>query len=271
MSTPLWLVRLIKMGFPYSSLGARLTRVPVLGRGIERMLFEGDDLMLLPATRVVAVGEGVPESPSEVVPWQVVEQFVEKAGFLWVMNTCICRESMGCEDYPIDLGCLFMGEAARRINPALGRPVSKEEALEHLRQCREAGLFHLVGRNKVDAVWLNIRPADRLLTVCSCCTCCCLWRILPVVSESVSSQMTRMPGLEVRVTDACVGCGTCLAAECLAGALSVGERATISDECRGCGRCVGLCPEGAIEIRFEGADDFVASAVERLSARVDVT
>jgi ferredoxin len=57
----------------------------------------------------------------------------------------------------------------------------------------------------------------------------------------------------------------------LAGALSVGERATISDECRGCGRCVGLCPEGAIEIRFEGADDFVASAVERLSARVDVT
>jgi ferredoxin len=272
MSRPMWMVRLIRKGFPYRYMGAKLTRVPGLGRGIERMMFAGDDLMFLPSRRVVAVGEDVDASPSEVVPWQVVESFIERAGFMWVMDTCICRESMGCKDYPVDLGCLFLGEAARGINPALGRPVTKDQALEHLRKCRDAGLFHLVGRNKVDAVWLNVRPEDRLLTVCNCCTCCCFWKILPDVAGRVASNITKMPGLEVKVTEKCVGCGTCLTANCMAEAVSIVDgHAVISAECRGCGHCAEVCPEGAIEISFEVGEDLVARAVERLSAHVDVS
>jgi hypothetical protein len=56
------------------------------------------------------------------------------------------------------LGCLFMGKAVLGINPALGRLVSKEEAHEHIRRCNEKGLFHLIGRNKLDTVWLGIGP-----------------------------------------------------------------------------------------------------------------
>jgi ferredoxin len=271
MSRPMWSVKLIRKGFPYSSLAARLTRLPLLGRPLGNIFFEGDDIMLLPR-KTVAVGEAVGPASSEVLPWQVVERFIERAGFLWVMDECICRSSMGCKDYPVDLGCLFLGDAARDINPELGRPVTKEEALAHLERCRQAGLFHLVGRNRVDAVWLKVKPGERLLTICNCCTCCCLWRMLPDLDKRFSSQLSRMPGLHVRVTERCVGCGTCLDAGCMAGAISVVDGAArISDECRGCGHCAEVCPEGAIELVMEGGEDFVTSAVERLSGKVDVS
>jgi ferredoxin len=58
----------------------------------------------------------------------------------------------------------------------------------------------------------------------------------------------------------------------MACAISVVDGAArISDECRGCGRCAELCPEGAIELLMEGGEDFVTSAVERLSGLVDVS
>jgi len=270
MSTPLWFVSIIRRTFPFSRAAARLTRLPLVGRAAGWMLFDGDDIMLLP--RTVAVTEDIMDGPQEVVPWQVLEHFVERGSFMWVMDECICRRSMKCKDYPVDLGCLFIGEAARKINPALGRQVSKQEALEHLARCREAGLFHLVGKNKLDAVWLNVRPGEKLLTICSCCTCCCLWRFLPDLSASLASVLERMPGLEIKVTEDCVGCETCLEAKCLAGAVSVVDgRAVISGDCRGCGRCVELCPNGAITMTFEGVDDPLAGAIERLENKVDVS
>ncbi len=272
MSRPMWFVKVIKAGFPYQVNIARLTKVPLLGGLIEHVMFEDDDIMILPRETVVRVGETV-ELPEEMIlPSKVVEHFVEKASFHWIMNTCICRESMKCEDYPIDLGCMFLGEAARDINPKLGRPVSKEQALEHLERCREAGLYHLVGRNKLDSFWLNVHPGNRLLTVCNCCTCCCLWRMLPVVAQSVNSKLTRMPGVTVRVNDTCVGCGTCVEESgCLVKAVQLSDGvAVISEECRGCGRCAEVCPEGAIDVTVEDSD-FVKRSIERIEAVVDVT
>jgi ferredoxin len=269
MSRPMWFVSIIRKTFPYRYTAARMTRLPVVGRGLKKMLFEGDDIMLLP--RVVSVSEDIDEAPGEVMPWQVIEHFIEEAGFLWQMDECICRRSAGCKDYPVDLGCLFLGEAARGINPRLGREVTRREASEHLARCREAGLFHLVGRNKLDAFWLDIGPGDRLLTICNCCTCCCLWKMLPQLSGDIASSLTRMPGVEVVVTSDCVACGTCLGAGCFAGAISlVDGRAVISDECRGCGRCAELCPNGAIEVRVENGPGAVPDAVSRLEKRVDV-
>jgi len=49
-----------------------------------------------------------------------------------------------------------LGEAAMRIDSKLERKVTKEEALLHVEKCREAGLVHLMGRNKLDTVWLKI-------------------------------------------------------------------------------------------------------------------
>ena len=193
-------------------------------------------------------------------------------GFLiHIMNACICRDANQCQDYPIDLGCLFLGEAALGINPQLGRRVTKENALEHVRRCREAGLVHLIGRNKLDTVWLGVGPGDKLLTVCNCCPCCCLRRVLPHVAPRISAKVTRMDGVTVAVSDRCVGCGTCTRGICFVDAIQmIDHRAAISDACRGCGRCVSVCPEEAIEISIE-YDQFVEQSIARISPLVDVS
>lgn len=274
MSSPLWFVKLLKKTFPQRFAMARLTRLPVIGGLLDGWLFRGDDLIYLPKVpkdRVVAVGEEVGEEESVLLPSRVVEHFIAQAEYLWIMNSCICREASGCKDYPQDLGCLFMGKAAMGINPRLGRPVSREEALEHLRKCREAGLFQLIGRNKLDTVWLHVRPGDRLLTVCNCCPCCCLWRMIPRLSGKISAKVHRMPGVEVKVTERCISCGTCVEKACFVGAIRLeGGRAVIGDECRGCGHCVEVCPEGAIELTFTDSG-YVQGLVRRISSLVDVT
>lgn len=48
MGRPLWLVELIKIGFPGRFLIAKLTKVPIIGRILDHWLFEGDDIIYLP-------------------------------------------------------------------------------------------------------------------------------------------------------------------------------------------------------------------------------
>jgi len=275
MSRPIWLVELIKRTFPQRFLAARTTRMPLLGSLLDHWLFEGDDLFYLPkedVARTVAVSRVVARPLETVLPSQVVEHFITSASVHWIMDSCICRDASECRDYPADLGCLFLGEAALGINSKLGRRVSESEALEHVRRCREAGLVHLVGRNRLDTVWLGVGPGERLLTVCNCCPCCCLWRILPDVAPHIADKVTRMPGVEVAVrSEECQGCGICASGVCFAAAIHMEEgRAVIGRECRGCGRCVEVCPNGAIELSLE-RDQYVERAIARISPLVDVS
>jgi len=270
MSRPLWFVDLLKRAYPARFLLARLTRLPVLDRIVDHLFFEGDHLVYLPQDRLIEVNEDIDQPPQTPLPSQVVDHFIEQAGVHWVMNTCICRESEGCKDYPVDLGCLFLGDAALGINPALGRLVSKDEALEHVRKCREAGLVHLVGRNKIDTVWLGVGPGDKLLTICNCCPCCCLWRILPTLAPQIGDKIQAMPGVSVTVTDSCIGCGICAEGVCFTDAISIVDgRANISDACRGCGRCAQVCPQGAIEVSIEDGG-LVQQVIAGIAPLVDV-
>lgn len=271
MSRPLWFVHLIKEAFPGRFLAARMTRLPLLGSILDTWFFAGDDLIYLPKTRVVPVHRSL-DPPGEVVlPFQIVDHFIQLATYHWVMNSCICRDAAGCRDYPVDLGCLFLGEAAAGINPRLGRRVSREEAWEHARRCRDTGLVHLIGRNKLDTLWLGVGPGSRLLTICNCCPCCCLWRVLPYIAPRVSSKVTRMPGVTVNVSDQCVGCGQCTQGVCFVDAIHlVNGQAVISDACRGCGRCISVCPGQAIEITIED-DHIVQESIAHISGLVDVS
>jgi len=271
MGRPVWFVWLVRKAFPGRFLAARATRLPVVGRMVDHWLFEGDDLVYLPQDQVIQVNEPVDVAGGMVVPSQVVDHFIKEANYHWIMNTCICRESAGCKDYPIDLGCLFLGEAALGINPQLGRRVTRDEALEHVRRCREAGLVHLIGRNKLDTVWLGVGPGRKLLTICNCCPCCCLWRVLPDLAPGIGAKVHRMPGVTVTVSDLCVGCGTCTEGVCFVDAIHlVDGRAVIGDACRGCGRCVDVCPQGAIEMAVDD-EQVVEELIARISSSVDVS
>jgi hypothetical protein len=268
---PLWFVHVLEKTFPNIKFIAKLTRVPVLGKIIDTLLFEGDDILYLTQDKVVPINKEVKIQGEMVLPSQVLEHFIEKANYHWIMNFCICRDSMQCKDYPINLGCLFLGEAVLGINPQLGRRVTKQEALEHLKKCEEAGLVHMIGRNLLDKQWLGVKPGYKLLSICNCCPCCCLWRISPVLSPKIGKKIKRMPGVKVRVTDKCIGCGTCTKGSCFVNAISVVEKhAVISKECRGCGRCISVCPQEAIEITIDDKK-FVTKSIKRIESLVDVS
>lgn len=269
MARPTWLVALIRAGFPGRFVLAGLTRWPVVGKALEKWLFDGDYMFFLPPDRVIQVGRDLDLPDQMVLPSVVVERFINEANYHWVMDNCICRQASHCHDYPVGLGCLFLGEAVLGINPALGRRVTREEALEHAGKCRDAGLVHLVGRNKLDSVWLGVGPGNKLLTICNCCPCCCLWKMLPVVSADIASMVKKLPGVAVRVTDSCSGCGICAEGVCFVGAVSmVDGKAVLSEACRGCGRCALACPLDAIAVEYNA--DVVEVAAGNFRTLVDI-
>ena len=103
-----------------------------------------------------------------------------------------------------------MGEAVLKINPRFGRLVDVDEALEHVTKCRESGLIHFIGRNKLDEVWLGADPGEKLLTICNCCPCCCISGGIKYMGKEFRGRYSKIPGLEIKVDRSkCVGCGSC--------------------------------------------------------------
>jgi Pyruvate/2-oxoacid:ferredoxin oxidoreductase delta subunit len=270
---PPWFITLLKRNFKYRFTLAKASRIPGVGAIMSWMLFDGDDMVYLPKDNVVevAVNQQIDPGTSTPLPSGIVHAFIDEADFHWAMNFCICREANKCEDYPRDIGCLFMGEAAKRIDPKLGHPITREEAHAYIRRADEAGLIHVIGRNKLDAVWLDVSPGERLMTVCNCCPCCCLWKMLPSLNGDIGARITRMEGVEVTVdSSACVGCGECQKV-CFVDAIKIEDgKAHITDQCRGCGRCAEACSNKAIKMKTPTTADIEKTA-KRIREKVDLS
>ena len=80
-----------------------------------------------------------------------------------------------------------------------------------------------------------------------------------------------MPGVNLKVTESCIGCGTCMQGICFVDAIyMVDNHAIISKECRGCGRCVEICPQNAIELTINDKE-FVEKSIKQIEKIIDVT
>lgn len=265
MGRPFWQVKWIKRFWPTRFMSARAARIPPLGRWMEKNLLHGDRMTQIPIHQDIQGADA-----SVALPLAVLEEFVREASHRVIMHQCICRDNNRCRDYPTYSGCVFLGDAARAINPRLGRPAGVEETLGHIRDAIQAGLVPFTGRNKLDTVWLGVGPGDRLLTVCLCCPCCCLYNVYPHLPDPLRKTVEKMDGLEIRVSEDCTGCGLCETV-CISQAIRVsGARAEIDDDrCIGCGRCADQCPEHAVLMRFT-RQDFVEASKKRIRAVVDV-
>lgn len=270
-------VRFVNGNFHRRFTLAKMTRWPIIGRLMDKALFEGDEIYILPKesslkVRDIPLDISAPEREDLVLPSEVLRHFIERSTYRFIMNSCLCRNSEDCKDYPHDLGCIFLGKATLSIDPRLGRMASKEEAFEHLKRCEEAGLVHLIGRNKIDSVWMSVRPKEDLLTICNCCPCCCLWKVVPQLDPSISSKLKRMPGVSLSVDgERCIGCGKCVKGCYVKAITLVGGKAVIDqDLCKGCARCAHSCPEKAITLHMEDME-YIERAVKRLEPLVDVT
>ena len=232
---------------------------------IDKMLFEDDEIVVIPNT--IKINQKIESDGSEFLPTDIIKEVIKRCDDIVIMNSCLCRTSNNCQDYPQDLGCIFLGPTSKKIPPHVGKRATVEEALDQLRRADEAGLSHIIGRNKIDTVWMNIRPGIGLLTICHCCPCCCLWKVYPNLDTEISDKLERLDGVRVELHEEnCKKCKKCLDA-CMFQAIDMKNgRITIdTDICRGCGLCTNRCKFDAITIEYDDATiDNVVNRMDNL-------
>ncbi|MBN1288128.1 MAG: 4Fe-4S binding protein [Actinobacteria bacterium] len=206
------------------------------------------------------------------LPVDLLYRFIDEASHRVILTEgCACRHACGCENYPREIGCLFLGDDAMEISPEIGREVGVEEAREHVKWATGTGLVPICGKVRQDNTVLAVKDKGKLLSICFCCECCCISRGVQYMKlDDMEGIFHRLDGISVEVTDDCVGCGKCVDV-CYVNAMSMPYgKAQIGDYCRACGRCATVCPKDAIKIRIEDPA-FLDKAYEMIGAHINHT
>ncbi|MHA1884537.1 MAG: ATP-binding protein [Promethearchaeota archaeon] len=192
----------------------------------------------------VIVNEELEVPEERILPTQEIRKLIEKYDDIAVGN-CYCRQHQEFLDNPCEMieitpSCMTLGKSARHTsNHGFSKMVSKEEALEILKKCEDAGLVH-------KAYHKYGNSAAEEVAICNCCNCCCMTArdclIFPVVNET-----NYLANID---EDLCIGCGTCVDL-CYNKAIelnddNIAER--IEEYCAGCGVCAYHCSEKAISL-----------------------
>jgi len=249
--------------FEFSKNIFKLGRIPFFRERLPEFDPDKSNLSWLPINQEI---EGAGEI---ALPVEVLDRLIEKARHRVIVNFCGCRMAMDCQDYPIEIGCLMMGESALQIPAKSSREVGVEEAKQHIRKAIQAGLIPVTGKARIDNDIFMIPDEGKLLTVCLCCECCCITRFSRYAPREVLDGMHHpVEGLSIEVTEDCIGCGACVS-KCYIDAIRLeGDQAVIGDMCRVCGRCAMHCPQEAIKLRLSNPDA-VGDVVGRIESMVD--
>lgn len=276
---------LVKHTFHTRFFLSRLTRKSKIAKKIiDRLLFQDDEIYVLPNKNTVnknktsstisaniEINQSFEKDDSEFVPSEIIKTVIKQASDIVIMNRCLCRSSNDCQDYPQDFGCIFIGPASRKIASKYGRRATVEEALEHVDLADSYGLSHVIGRNKIDTVWMNVGPKEQLLTICHCCPCCCLWKVLPDLNDDISDKVMRLEDVEVHtIEENCKMCKKCLGDDvCFGNAISLenGKVSIDQNKCVGCGHCIQKCKFDAIELTY--TQKSVDAVLNRIGELVD--
>lgn len=180
-----------------------------------------------------------------ILPYDNVMTIIESANTFHVQE-CICRLQQdavgkGC-DAPKS-NCLSFSTATRKPKED---DITKEEAIQILKQSEEAGLVHSVS---------NV--VDGLHYICNCCGCCC--GVLRGITEwGIENSMARANYEAIVDEDTCIGCEVCLS-RCQVDAIEMidGIAKINRDKCLGCGLCISTCPTDAIELKARPIEEQV--------------
>jgi len=225
----------------YDSFVPLLRQMPPIDRTVPmRQTEDGKPIRVIPLQRKV-------DTPTEVIlASQSIEEIIDKFDEIAVGH-CFCRQRRSVLGQPCSLGaptetCFTFGKSARHtVAQGFARMVSKEEALQIMREAEEAGLVH-------KAFHPNSKISRPETSICNCCKDCCdtlrLWRdgAFPLVNATNYLSMIDQ--------EMCVGCGECVD-RCPTDAIMLndeGKAERNEDACFGCGVCARFCPEGAISL-----------------------
>ena len=214
------------------------------------------------------------EYENEVIPLKVFEYFINKASNI-VACHCYCRVNSDCQDHAKKYGCMYMGDDTKNMVLHENQQIlSKEEAVQFVKEAIEDGLIPLIGRSVGETEGQSIKDTGHFLSSCFCCSCCCInGKMASNASVAIVSgnMIKKIEGLEVKIDPVkCVGCGTCLEVCVFKGREIIEGKATIEPEfCLGCGRCVDVCPNGAIAIEIENSSH-IDELITKIESIVDV-
>jgi UDP-glucose 4-epimerase len=201
----------------------------------------------------VPINESLGNFDNKVLPMKIFKYFIDKACNIVMEDICGCRLVHECQHHDVSLACMHMGSATKNIDledlerdleqNIPGRIATKEEALERVQLAYDNGLIPLLGR-------IN---SGTMLSMCFCCSCCCVNGMLLTHGSPSLSTFHRFDGLTVSVDEEkCVGCGDCLDVCVFKGIEMSDEKAKVNQErCLGCGRCEETCQYDAISISID--------------------
>ncbi len=236
---------------------------------IDFTLFKDDEILVIPNT--ININKKIESEGSEFLPTAVIKEVIKRNEDIVIMDSCLCRTSNNCQDYPQDLGCIFLGPTSRKIPKHVGKKATVEEALAQVDKADAAGLSHIIGRNRIDTVWMNVHPGKGLLTICHCCPCCCLWKVYPNLDTDISNKLEKLDGVDVELHEEnCKKCKKCLDEVCMFNAISFKNNRIIIDKdiCKGCGLCVNVCKFNAISISY--TDKTIDNVVNRIEDLIEI-
>jgi len=220
---------------------------------------------------IIPVQEAVRGTKNTVLPYQILEPIIEKAGGHFTLNRCPCRNGEGCRSHPHDFGCLFLGEAVRNVSDKIGTQTDSAGAMDHLVQALEMGLVPMIVHASFDADLISV-PYHKMLAICFCCDCCCTVRYHMRLGPSTFDEtMHRLPGLSVTIDCNCTACGACHAV-CPVQAIDFLDGLSVIDQarCKGCGLCVAVCPEGASRLHLDETANVVEILMDRIRSRTEI-
>jgi ferredoxin len=191
--------------------------------------------------RVVPVNRVI-KPELEIFPYETAEEMIKSAKS-WGVRDCICKQQKEMIKEPCKVTtnktvCLpFSPKENTFDKDPFTETITKEQALDYLRQAEEDGLVHCT---------MNIREGHYY--ICNCCTCCC--GVLRGLTERNQPNAFVNSNFIMSVDeDLCTGCGTCID-RCQFDALDVPEDILVinKEKCIGCGVCAIVCPEEALEL-----------------------
>lgn len=258
----------VKLSWPLITAAKRLSSYPLFKWIINTFFaYPYNEVTSIP----INVEAKLPETV--ILPSQIVEAVLRKSSDIFILDECICRTKCSCKNHPANIGCIALGPATRRMHPSHGRFVKIDEGLKHVKRAAEAGLIANIAHVWIDPVAFHTFPFSRLMFICFCDDCCCLYRTyMTKRGPNLDKAYKRLPGISVvSDPDLCTACGKCVES-CFVNQIKIiDEIAVPGDGCKGCGRCVEICPEGALTLKLDEADVLIERMLDRVNAVADIS
>ncbi|MDY6795557.1 MAG: hypothetical protein SWK76_09825 [Actinomycetota bacterium] len=210
-------------------------------------------------TKILELEEDVtlgPDTTGKIIPFKYANDIVLKDPEHIAVMDCACKLALDAPCGPVNC-CIAVGKTVvdfwiDHCEKYNARRISKEEALETIRELR--------GTGHINQTFFKVATGGSMSLICNCCPECCIsMRATKLVqrikgAEDLSQYVAS--GYKVKHdSDKCELCGDCAAAchfeaiEVTNGRWNYSEKA-----CLGCGLCVEGCGQGALELVYEDGD-----------------